>query len=164
MILSADWSISRLQSWTCSSLPACRWICKTYTEYYYRNSAIVRRLVQSPTLQSTIFCGVHSDLRGKGIRVSPAWYNLMLIKWSSQFSSTLCQLSWNLYALFMLHKMKLINWMNQNYVLNECDPLFWKRLFLYLKTLYSQQPVGITYVSEVERPLQADFLLIVVWR
>ena len=35
----------------------------------------VRRLVQSPTLQSTIFCGVHSDLRGKGIRVSPAWYN-----------------------------------------------------------------------------------------
>ena len=50
----------------------CRWICKTYTGYCYRNSATVRRLVQSPTLQSTIFCGVHSDLRGKGIRVSPA--------------------------------------------------------------------------------------------
>ena len=50
-----------------------RWICKTYAEYSYRNLATVRRLVQSPTLQSTIFCGVHSDLRGKGIRVSPAW-------------------------------------------------------------------------------------------
>ena len=53
--------------------PCCRWICKTYAEYCYRNSATVRRLVQSPTLQSTIFCGVHSGLRGKGIRVSPAW-------------------------------------------------------------------------------------------
>ena len=52
--------------------PDCRWICKTYVEYCYRNSATVRRLVQSPTLQSTIFCCVHSDLRGKGIRVSPA--------------------------------------------------------------------------------------------
>ena len=51
----------------------CRWICKTYAEYCYRNLATVRRLVQSPTLQLTIFCGVHSDLRGKGIRVSPAW-------------------------------------------------------------------------------------------
>ena len=27
----------------------CRWICKTYVEYCYRNSAIVCRLVQSPT-------------------------------------------------------------------------------------------------------------------
>ena len=53
--------------------PDCRWICKTYVEYCYRNSATVRRLVQSPTLQSTIFCGVHSDSRGKGIRVSPSW-------------------------------------------------------------------------------------------
>ena len=52
----------------------CRWICKTYAEYSCRSSATVCRLVQSPTLQSTIFCGVHSDLRGKGIRVSPAWY------------------------------------------------------------------------------------------
>ena len=51
----------------------CRWICETYVEYCYRNSATVRRLVQSPTLQSTISCGVHSDSRGKGIRVSPAW-------------------------------------------------------------------------------------------
>ena len=53
----------------------CRWICKTYAEYCYRNLATVRRLVQSPTLQSTIFCGVHNDLRGKGIRVSPAWFH-----------------------------------------------------------------------------------------
>ena len=39
----------------------------------YRNSATVRRIVQSPTLQTTILCGCPSDLRGKGIRVSPAW-------------------------------------------------------------------------------------------
>ena len=52
----------------------CRWICKTYAEYCYTNSATVRRLVQSPTLQSTIFCSVHSGLRGKGIQVSPAWH------------------------------------------------------------------------------------------
>ena len=51
--------------------PNCRWICP-YAEYCYRNLATVHGLVQSPTLQSTIFCGVHSDLRGKGIRVSPA--------------------------------------------------------------------------------------------
>ena len=57
---------------------ACRWICKTYVEYCFRNSATVRRLVRSPTLQSTNFCGVHSDLRGKGIRVSPPWYDSYL--------------------------------------------------------------------------------------
>ena len=45
VILSADWSISRLQSWTCSSLPDCRWICKTYAEFCHRNSATVLRLV-----------------------------------------------------------------------------------------------------------------------
>ena len=60
--------------------PDCRWICKTYVEYCYRNSATVRRLVQSPTLQSTIFCGVHNDLRGKGIRVSPAWLYLLIFR------------------------------------------------------------------------------------
>ena len=53
--------------------PDCRWICETYVEYCFWNSATVRRLVQSPTLQSTISCRVHSDSRGKGIRVSPAW-------------------------------------------------------------------------------------------
>ena len=46
----------------------CRWMCKTYAEF----SATVHRFVQSPTLQTTIFCGCPSDLRGKGIRVSPA--------------------------------------------------------------------------------------------
>ena len=51
----------------------CRWMCKTYAEFCYRNSATVRRLVQSPTLQTTILCGCPSHLRGKGIRVSPAW-------------------------------------------------------------------------------------------
>ena len=50
----------------------CRWICKTYAEYSYRNSATVCRLVQSPTFQSQFFCGCPSDLRGKGIRVSPS--------------------------------------------------------------------------------------------
>ena len=72
--------------------PDCRWICKTYVEYCYRNSATVRRLVQSPTLQSTIFCGVHTDLRGKGIRVSPAWYQSVAVvifppdlEWGSKY-------------------------------------------------------------------------------
>ena len=71
MILYADWSISRLQSWTCSSLPTVAEFVKLTQSIV--NSATVRRLVQSPTLQSTIFCSVHSGLRGKGIRVSPAW-------------------------------------------------------------------------------------------
>ena len=62
-----------IQSWTCSSLPTVAEFLKLNAEYCYRNSATVRRLVQSPTLQSTIFCGCPSDLRGKGIRVSPAW-------------------------------------------------------------------------------------------
>ena len=47
----------------------CRWMCKTYAEF----SATVRRLVQSPTLQTTLFCECPSDLHGKGIRVSPIW-------------------------------------------------------------------------------------------
>ena len=72
VILSADWLIRRLQSWACSSLPTLAEFVKPYAEYCYRNSATVRRLVQSPTLQLTIFCGCPSDLRGKGIRVSPA--------------------------------------------------------------------------------------------
>ena len=71
VILSADWSISRLQSWTCSSLRTVAEFVKL--TFCYRNSATVRRLVQSPTLQSTISCGVHSDSRGKGIRVSLTW-------------------------------------------------------------------------------------------
>ena len=51
----------------------CSWMCKIYAEFCYRNSATVRRLVQSPTLQTTILCRCPSDLRDKGIRVSPAW-------------------------------------------------------------------------------------------
>ena len=35
--------------------PDCCWICKTDAEYCCRSSATVRRFVQSPTLQSTIF-------------------------------------------------------------------------------------------------------------
>ena len=60
VILSADWLICRLQSWTCSrsSLP-------TVAEFVKLTQSIVIeiqrqwvcRLVQSPTLQSTIFCG-----------------------------------------------------------------------------------------------------------
>ena len=45
----------------------CRWIIKLTQSISYKNSTTVRRLVQSPTLQSTIFCGVHSGLRGKGV-------------------------------------------------------------------------------------------------
>ena len=58
--------------------PDCRWICKTYAAYAgycYRNSATVRRLTKS-NFAIDIFCGVHSDLRGKSIRVSPAWFNV----------------------------------------------------------------------------------------
>ena len=57
----------------------CRWICKTCAEYCYRNSATVRRPVQSLTMEVWSnfaidnFCGCPRDLRGKGIRVSPAW-------------------------------------------------------------------------------------------
>ena len=67
--MSADRSISRLLSWTCSSLP-------TVAEFVKLTLSIVieiqtvRRLVQNPTLQSTIFCGVHSGLRGKGMSAS----------------------------------------------------------------------------------------------
>ena len=45
----------------------CRWIIQLTQSISYKNSTTVRRLVQSPTLQSTIFCGVHSGLRGKGV-------------------------------------------------------------------------------------------------
>ena len=64
VILSADWSIRRLQSWTCSSLPTVAEFLKLTQSIV---TATVRRLVQSPTLQLTIFCGCPSDLRGKGL-------------------------------------------------------------------------------------------------
>ena len=66
MILSADWSISRLRSWTCSSL-------LTVAEFVKLTQSIVIEIQwQSADLYKVHFCGVHSDLRGKGIRVSPA--------------------------------------------------------------------------------------------
>ena len=65
VILSADWSISRLQSWTCSSLP-------TVAEFVKLAQSIVIEIQrQSTDLYKVHFCEVHSDLRGKGIRVSP---------------------------------------------------------------------------------------------
>ena len=74
VILSADWSISRLQSWTCSSLP-------TVAEFVKLTQSIVIEIQrQSADLYKVqlcnrqFFCGVHSGLRGKGIRVSPAWF------------------------------------------------------------------------------------------
>ena len=86
VILSADWSVRRLQSWDLFKSADCRWISKTYAEYCYRNSATVCRLVQSPTLKSTIiFCGCPSDLRGKGIRVSPAWCNPIVLSLKCSF-------------------------------------------------------------------------------
>ena len=69
----------------------CRWICKTYAEYRYRNSATVRRLVQSLTLQSTICCWWPSDLRGS-IRVSPAWLSPASSEAGNELLHT-CQLS-----------------------------------------------------------------------
>ena len=66
VILSADWSISRLQSWTCSSL-------LTVAEFVKLTQSIVIEIQrQSADLYKVHFCGVHSDLRGKGRRVSPA--------------------------------------------------------------------------------------------
>ena len=60
VILSADWSISRLQSWTCSSLP-------TVTEFVKLTQSIVIEIQrQAADLYKVHFCGVHSDLRGKG--------------------------------------------------------------------------------------------------
>ena len=71
VILSADWSISRLQSLTCSSLP-------TVAEFVKLTQSIVIEIQrQSADLYKVqlcnrqFFCGVHSGLRGKGIRVSP---------------------------------------------------------------------------------------------
>ena len=76
VILSADSSISRMQSWTCASLPGVAEFVKLTQGIVIeiqRQSADLYRV--HVTLQSTIVCGVHSDLRGKGIRVSPAWLN-----------------------------------------------------------------------------------------
>ena len=66
VILSADLSISRLQSWTCSSLPTVAVFVKL------TQSIVIEIQRQSADLYKVRFCGVHSDLRGKGIRVSPA--------------------------------------------------------------------------------------------
>ena len=74
VILSADWSILRLQSWTCSSLP-------TVAEFEKLTQNIVIEIQrQSADLYKVQLCnrqfffGCPSDLRGKGIQGSPAWY------------------------------------------------------------------------------------------
>ena len=55
VILSADWSISRLQSWTCSSLP-------TVAEFVKLTQSIVIEIQrQSADLYKVHFCGVNSD-------------------------------------------------------------------------------------------------------
>ena len=78
MILSADWSIRRLQSWTCSSLSSS---LPTVAEFVKLTQSIAIEIQQQfPDLYKVQLCnrqffvGVHSDLRGKGIRVPPAWY------------------------------------------------------------------------------------------
>ena len=72
--MSADWSIRRLQSWTCSRLP-------TVAEFVKLTQSIVIEIQRQSADHGTKsnfaienFCGCPSDLRGKGIRVSPAWY------------------------------------------------------------------------------------------
>ena len=77
VILSADWSICRLQSWTCSSLT-------TVAEFVKLTQSIVIEIQrQSADLYKVqlcnrqFFCGCPSDLRGKGIRVSPAWVSTL---------------------------------------------------------------------------------------
>ena len=58
----------------------CRWMCKTYAEFCYRNSATVRRLVQSPTLQTTILCGVPAIYVVKVYEYHPLDWALLLAK------------------------------------------------------------------------------------
>ena len=75
MILSADWSISRLQSWTCLSLP-------TVAEFVkLTQNIVVEAQRQSADLYKVQPCNrqffVVSTVRGKGIRVSPACYNVV---------------------------------------------------------------------------------------
>ena len=71
--MSADWSIRGLQSWTCSRLP-------TVAEFVKLTQSIVIEIQHSlqictkSNFATENFCGCPSDLRGKGIRVSPAWY------------------------------------------------------------------------------------------
>ena len=71
VILSVDWSIRRLQSWTCSSLPTVTELVKL-TQPIVRNSATVHRLVQRQVQLCNwqFFCGCPSDLHSKGRRVS----------------------------------------------------------------------------------------------
>ena len=79
--MSADWSISRLQSWTCLSLPIVAEFVKLMTQ-----SIAVEAQRQSADLYKVQLCnrqffvGVHSDLRGKGIRVSVAWSHVVFVK------------------------------------------------------------------------------------
>ena len=76
----------------------CRWVYETYLEYCYGNSVRVRRRIQSPIFQSTIFCGYLRDLCGKGIQVLPLEYILLQhslswlergTKWSRLYESKL---------------------------------------------------------------------------
>ena len=73
--LSADWSISRLQSWTCSSLPLVAEFVKLTQSIVIEIQWQSADLYKVQLCNRQFFCGVHSDLRDTGIRVSPAWSN-----------------------------------------------------------------------------------------
>ena len=73
VILSADWSISRLQSWTCLSRPTVAEFVKLMRSIVEEAQPQSADLYKVQLCNRQLFCGVHSDLRGKGIRVSPAW-------------------------------------------------------------------------------------------
>ena len=80
VILSADWSISQLQSWTCSSLPPVAEFVKLTQSIVIEIQRQSADLYKVQLCNQQFFCGVHSDLRGKGIQVSPPWY---MCKWYS---------------------------------------------------------------------------------
>ena len=85
VILSANWSISRLQSWTCSSLPTVAEFVKLKIVKEIQQQFADLYKVQLCNRQ--FFCGVHSDLRGKGIWVSPAWVRV-LCPWVRHYTLT----------------------------------------------------------------------------
>ena len=77
--MSADWSISRLQSWTCSSLLTVAEFVKLTQSFVIEIQRQSADLYKVQLCNRQFFCGVHTDLRAKGIRVSPAWvYRLTL--------------------------------------------------------------------------------------
>ena len=124
VILSADWSISRLQSWTCSSLP-------TVAEFVKLTQSIVIEIQrQSADLYKVQLCNRQFFFVAstavyvvKVYECHPLGYTILLILWRSNFA---------IYVIGLHVMAKRKRWENLWNYLSGNTGIYWAKLCIYV--------------------------------